>query len=95
MIDNSAAGLIAFSLSYSLSSGSVHTGIWYIFPFKPTGESAPFGENVFPTYTPLGIFRGNVAHSNGVDGLHFDDGIKTSQPSANAPEQYLAKTGMR
>jgi len=55
------------------AAGSDEFGFWYALPEKPLGLSA--GEaNVWPRRTPLKVFRGNVAHSNGRTGLNVDDG---------------------
>ncbi|MGH2754000.1 MAG: G8 domain-containing protein [Actinomycetota bacterium] len=56
----------------NVAGGSDGTGFWYALPQHPTGLSA--GNDVWPRRTPLGSFAGNVAHSNGDDGLNVDDG---------------------
>ena len=56
----------------NVAAGSQGTGFWYALPEHPTGLSA--NPNVWPRRTPLGEFSGNVAHSNGRDGLHVDRG---------------------
>jgi hypothetical protein len=56
----------------NVAAGSDGTGFWYALPQHPTGLSA--GEDVWPRRTPLGVFSGNVAHSNGDTGLNVDDG---------------------
>ncbi|XP_066293957.1 cell surface hyaluronidase-like [Branchiostoma lanceolatum] len=82
-------------LTNNAAAGSLHTGIWYIFHREPTGPS----EGALPKYqserAPLGRFYNNRAHSNGIDGLMIDGGVKTSQPSANSPEEYLSRKGAR
>src|SRR5690606_25704127 len=52
--------------------GSTGFGFWYALPVAPTGLST--GQPDAPRLTPLGSFRGNVAHSNRRAGLQVDDG---------------------
>ena len=55
------------------AAGSDQFGFWYALPEHPTGLSN--GEkSVWPRRTPLKLFRGNVAHSNGDTGLNVDHG---------------------
>lgn len=55
------------------AAGSDGFGFWFALPERPTGLSS--GEtDVSPRRTPLKAFRGNVAHSNGNDGLNVDHG---------------------
>ncbi|XP_078597213.1 cell surface hyaluronidase CEMIP2-like [Branchiostoma floridae x Branchiostoma japonicum] len=82
-------------LTNNAAAGSLHTGIWYIFHREPTGLSAGALPRNQAERSPLGRFYNNRAHSNGIDGFMIDDGVKTTQPSANAPEEYLSKTGAR
>jgi hypothetical protein len=60
----------------NVAASSQGTGFWYALPPHPTGPSNALfgGADVHPRRTPLGAFRGNVAHSNGSTGLHVDDG---------------------
>ena len=60
----------------NVAASSQGTGFWYALPTHPTGPSYDLfgGADVHPRRTPLGAFRGNVAHSNGSTGLHVDDG---------------------
>ena len=73
----------------NVAAGSIQMGFWYILPPRPTGPSKQAGIDlkVYPQSTPLGIFRDNVGHSNGRDALFFDDGVKDTLPSANAPAE--------
>jgi cell surface hyaluronidase len=64
----------ANSFRGNVAAGSEGTGFWIALPEHPTGLSAT--GRVFPRRTPLGAFSGNTTHSNGVDGLHFDNGPK-------------------
>lgn len=60
----------------NVAAGSEGVGFWYALPEHPTGFSQN-GENnalVWPQRTPLGIFAGNVAHSNENRGLLVDNG---------------------
>ncbi|HRX19201.1 MAG TPA: G8 domain-containing protein [Gemmatimonadales bacterium] len=54
------------------AAGSTGFGFWYALPVAPTGLST--GQPDAPRLTPLGSFRGNVAHSNRRAGLQVDDG---------------------
>ena len=64
--DNSFVGNVA--------AGSEGAGFWMALPEHPTGLSQT--DALWPRYTPLRDFSGNVAHSNGSDGLHVDRGPK-------------------
>lgn len=57
------------------AAGSEEFGFWYALPKHPTGASrtASTDRSIWPRRTALGIFRGNVAHSNGGDGLNVDN----------------------
>lgn len=82
-------------LSGNVAGGSEQTGFWYAFPARPTGPSLALGPDLDIRYTPLGVFDNNVAHSNLLRGLFFDDGVKGTQPSESEPEEFLSKIGMR
>jgi cell surface hyaluronidase len=56
----------------NVAAGSVGVGFWYALPEQPTGLST--GAPDRPRMTPLGVFSGNVAHSNHQGGLFVDDG---------------------
>ena len=62
----------------NVAAGSDGHGFWLAFPEHPTGLfAATFpteNQIIGPRRTPLGEFSGNVAHSNGGDGLHLDRG---------------------
>lgn len=60
----------------NVAASSQGSGFWYALPPHPTGVSYALfgGADVYPRSTPLGAFRGNVAHSNGSTGLHVDNG---------------------
>ncbi|CAA9500638.1 MAG: hypothetical protein AVDCRST_MAG45-1286 [uncultured Solirubrobacterales bacterium] len=62
----------------NVAAGSDGHGFWLAFPEHPTGLfAATFpteNQAIWPRRTPLGEFSGNVAHSNGGDGLHVDSG---------------------
>ena len=55
------------------AAGSEDFGFWYALPEHPTGLSAA-EKTIWPRRTPLKVFRGNSAHSNGRDGLNVDHG---------------------
>lgn len=56
----------------NVAAGSDAFGFWYALPEHPTGPSNR--PDIWPRRTPLGSFRGNVAHSNGDRGLNVDSG---------------------
>jgi len=56
----------------NVAAGSQGHGFWYALPTSPTGLST--GQPDLPTRTPLGVFQGNVSHSNNRDGIHVDQG---------------------
>ena len=60
----------------NVAASSEGSGFWYALPEHPTGPSFHVfdGENWWPRRTPLGVFAGNLAHSNAADGLHVDRG---------------------
>ncbi|KAI8515657.1 hypothetical protein Bbelb_064700 [Branchiostoma belcheri] len=83
------------NLTNNAAAGSLFTGIWYIIYREPTGLSVgalPPGE---ASQTPLGRFYNNRVHSNGRDGFMIDQGVKTTQPSEDAPEEYMSRTSAR
>jgi cell migration-inducing and hyaluronan-binding protein len=75
-------------LKGNAAAGSDGTGFWYALPEHPTGDSAT--DDIWPRQTPLGEFRGNVAHSNGVRGLNVDDGPDASGKTTSS--YYSART---
>jgi cell migration-inducing and hyaluronan-binding protein len=60
------------AVHHNHAAGSSGFGFWYALPAAPTGLST--GEPDAPRLTPLGSFRGNVAHSNVRNGLEVDGG---------------------
>lgn len=60
----------------NVAASSQGSGFWYSLPEHPTGPSYQIfdGANMWPRRTPLGSFKGNLAHSNANDGLHVDRG---------------------
>ncbi|RIV89983.1 hypothetical protein D2V17_05030, partial [Aurantiacibacter xanthus] len=59
----------------NVAAGSDQIGFWYAFPVNGIGQfhDTATGLNTFPRRSPVGEFRGNVAHSN-FDGMMFDRG---------------------
>ncbi|HEY6814036.1 MAG TPA: G8 domain-containing protein [Croceibacterium sp.] len=57
----------------NVAAGSDETGFWLSLPEHPTGafHGTEISQNTWPRRTPMGQFRGNVAHSN-YDGFMFD-----------------------
>ena len=51
------------------AAGSVSYGFWFNLPVNPTGPSQD--TSICPQFDQLGEFNGNVAHSNGGDGLRI------------------------
>jgi cell surface hyaluronidase len=54
----------------NVAAGSEGNGFWYNLSPHPTGPSATAA--MWPRRTPLGEFSGNVAHTNGMNGLFVD-----------------------
>lgn len=57
----------------NVAAGSVSQGFWFSLPEHPLALDSG-KTNIWPRQTPLGLFSGNVAHSNGEAGLFVDDG---------------------
>jgi cell migration-inducing and hyaluronan-binding protein len=59
----------------NVAAGSGQIGFWVALPVNAIGQydGTEIGLNTFPRRTPLGTFKGNVAHSN-FDGMMFDRG---------------------
>ena len=55
------------------AAGSERYGYW--FDLDPNSDGPSFDPNVCPINTPLGEFKGNVAHSNGRYGLRIFHGL--------------------
>jgi len=56
----------------NVAAGSNGFGFWYALPEHPTGMST--SASIWPRFTPLREFSGNVAHSNRSGALNVDDG---------------------
>jgi len=61
----------------NVAAGSDQIGFWFALPEHPTGqfEGTETSKNTWPRRTRVGMFKGNVAHSN-FDGMMFDRGPK-------------------
>jgi cell migration-inducing and hyaluronan-binding protein len=59
----------------NVAAGSTAFGFWYAMQDHPTGPSAT--DAVWPRFTPLRSFRGNLAHAIHGDALHVE-GIESS-----------------
>lgn len=70
----------------NVAASSEGSGFWYALPEHPTGPSyAMFdGADTWLRRTPLGAFRGNVAHSSWGDGLHVDRGPRAGSLASEA-----------
>lgn len=73
----------------NVAAGSEVTGFWIALPVNGIGEflGTEIGLNTFPRRSPLGEFRGNVAHSN-FDGLMFDRGPGPDERFSVAGSNY-------
>jgi cell migration-inducing and hyaluronan-binding protein len=60
----------------NVAAGSDENGFWLSLPEHPTGafKDAEISKTIWPRRTPMGAFRGNVAHSN-FDGFMFDRNV--------------------
>ena len=70
----------------NVAAGSDSMGFWYALPEHPTGLSEI--SSIWPRRTPLGVFRGNVAHSNGNRGLEVDHGPQPNGETHNKATWY-------
>ncbi|XP_019627189.1 PREDICTED: cell migration-inducing and hyaluronan-binding protein-like [Branchiostoma belcheri] len=77
------------------AAGSPVNGIWFIFHREPTGPSAGALPRFQAEQSPLGRFYNNRVHSNGRAGLMLDGGVKTTQATANSPNEFLSLGGAR
>ena len=70
----------------NVAAGSDENGFWLSLPEHPTGafKDAEISKSTWPRRTPIGEFRGNVAHSN-YDGFMFDRNV--------APDGTFGVTG--
>ncbi|MXO60750.1 transmembrane domain-containing protein [Altererythrobacter salegens] len=70
----------------NVAAGSDSNGFWMSLPEHPTGafEGSEVSKATWPRRTPMGQFRGNVAHSN-YDGFMFDRNV--------APDGKFGVTG--
>ena len=70
----------------NVAAGSDVNGFWMSLPEHPTGafQDSEISKQIWPRRTPMGEFRGNVAHSN-YDGFMFDRNV--------APDGTFGVTG--
>ncbi len=70
----------------NVAAGSDENGFWLSLPEHPTGafEGSDISKSTWPRRTPIGEFKGNVAHSN-YDGFMFDRNV--------APDGTFGVTG--
>jgi cell migration-inducing and hyaluronan-binding protein len=73
----------------NVAAGSEVTGFWIALPVNGIGEfeGTEVGLNTFPRRSPLGEFRGNVAHSS-FDGMMFDRGPQPNNRFSVAGSNY-------
>jgi cell migration-inducing and hyaluronan-binding protein len=72
-----------------VAAGSEVIGFWIALPVNGIGEfeGTEVGQNTFPRRSPLGQFRGNVAHSS-FDGMMFDRGPQPNNRFSVAGSNY-------
>jgi cell surface hyaluronidase len=70
----------------NVAAGSSGSGFWYAFAKSSTGASKDKMTNI--RYTPLTESSNNVAHSNGADGFHVDNGPKADVQAGTEPAGY-------
>jgi cell migration-inducing and hyaluronan-binding protein len=60
----------------NVAAGSDENGFWLSLPEHPTGafKASEISARTWPRRTPMGVFKGNVAHSN-YDGFMFDRNV--------------------
>ena len=76
----------------NVAAGSDENGFWFSLPEHPNGQflGTEASLNTWPRRTPLGEFRGNVAHSN-FDGFMFDRNINVENVFGLAGPSYMPK----
>jgi len=76
----------------NVAAGSDSNGFWLSLPEHPIGqfEGTEIAQTIWPRRTPLGEFRGNVAHSN-YDGFMFDRNINADNAFGLAGPSYMPK----
>ncbi|XP_078677557.1 cell surface hyaluronidase CEMIP2-like isoform X3 [Branchiostoma floridae x Branchiostoma belcheri] len=76
------------------AAGSLGVGIWYLFHREPTGLSEGSLPPYQSSYSPMGRFYNNRAHSNS-QGMMIEAGVKTTPATASSPSEFLSKSGGR
>ncbi|HEY0961277.1 MAG TPA: G8 domain-containing protein [Pseudomonadales bacterium] len=73
----------------NVAAGSGQIGFWIALPVNGIGQfdGTDAGKNTFPRRSPLGTFKGNVAHSN-FDGMMFDRGPRPDNRFAVVGSNY-------
>ncbi|EFA74980.1 hypothetical protein PPL_12014 [Heterostelium album PN500] len=84
-------------LTNNIAGGSENTGIWYVVPEYPGGESFSTGvdQHIQPVYTLIKKFQNNTVHSNRVLGFNLDSGLKLYPPSKEEPQQINSLISIR
>jgi len=74
----------------NVAAGSDETGFWLSLPEHPNGafSGSEIAKNTWPRRTPMGEFRGNVAHSN-FDGFLFDRNINKDNTFGLAGNAFM------
>jgi cell migration-inducing and hyaluronan-binding protein len=83
----------------NVAAGSEGHGFWIALPEHPTGLFAQIwpgqARAMWPRRTKLRSFADNVAHSNGRDGLHFDNGPRPDTSTEATWHEALTDPGDR
>jgi len=76
----------------NVAAGSDQNGFWLSLPEHPNGQflGTEASANTWPRRTPLGAFRGNVAHSN-FDGFMFDRNINVDNTFGLAGNAFMPR----
>jgi len=76
----------------NVAAGSDENGFWFSLPEHPIGQflGTEASLDIWPRRTPLGEFRGNVAHSN-YDGFMLDRNINIENVFGLAGPSYMPK----
>jgi cell migration-inducing and hyaluronan-binding protein len=74
----------------NVAAGSDANGFWLSLPEHPNGqfEGTEISLATWPRRTPIGEFKGNVAHSN-YDGFMFDRNINPADPNSRTLESHF------
>jgi hypothetical protein len=76
----------------NVAAGSDSNGFWLSLPEHPNGqfEGTEIAKSIWPRRTPIGEFKGNVAHSN-YDGFMFDRNINANNTFGVTGNAHMPK----